>query len=273
MMSSMEASEGRVKDVPKAWQTHCVHVPEVQLAMKHQYELHMVNYKWQRQLHELKGLVADQLLGVSQVMEDLSQEIKREGQALHIQEEQIKEAVEALGLSIHSIDIVSLEMGNVEIEIQHSFEQGFEECRKIIAPLLSEILGENITVRSESPVATHSELQRAIFMSAKQYEVDIGVAGVAKGGDLLSGDSFSMMELDNGKFAVAISDGMGNGERARQESSAALTILQQLLQSGMNEQLAVKSVNSILLLRSPEEIYATVDLAIIDLYCANTTFL
>src|SRR5690606_12874405 len=96
MMSSMEASEGRVKDVPKAWQTHCVHVPEVQLAMKHQYELHMVNYKWQRQLHELKGLVADQLLGVSQVMEDLSQEIKREGQALHIQEEQIKEAVEAL---------------------------------------------------------------------------------------------------------------------------------------------------------------------------------
>jgi len=273
MMSNMEADGGRAKEVPKTWKNHCVHVPEVQLAMKHQYELHMINYKWQRQLHELKGLVADQLLGVSQVMEDLSQEIKREGQALHIQEEQIKEAVEALGLSIHSIDIISLEMGNVEIEIQHSFEQGFEECRKIIAPLLSEILGENITVRSESPVSTHSELQRAVFMSAKQFEVDIGVAGVAKGGDLLSGDSFSMMELDNGKFAVAISDGMGNGERARQESSAALTILQQLLQSGMNEQLAVKSVNSILLLRSPEEIYATVDLAIIDLYCANTTFL
>lgn len=273
MMSSMEADSRGMKEPPKAWQSHCIHVHEVQYAMRHQYELHQLNHKWQRQLHELKGLVADQLMGVSQVMEDLSQEIKREGQALHIQEEQIKEAVEALGLSIHSIDIINLEVGNVEIEIQHTFEQGFQECRKIIAPLLSEILGENITVRSESAVSPHNELQRAILASAKQFEVDIGVAGVAKGGDLLSGDSFSMMELDSGKFAVAISDGMGNGERARQESSAALTILQQLLQSGMNEQLAVKSVNSILLLRSPEEIYATVDLAIIDLYSANTTFL
>jgi len=273
MMNSMEADQRGLKEPPKAWQSHCVHVQEVQQAMRHQYELHQLNYKWQRQLHELKGLVADQLLGVSQVMEDLSQEIKREGQALHSQEEQIKEAVEALGLSIYSIDIISLEVGNVEIEIQHTFEQGFQECRKIIAPLLTEILGENITVRSEGAISPHNELQRAVFASAKQFEVDIGVAGVAKGGDLLSGDSFSMLELDSGKFAVAISDGMGNGERARQESSAALSILQQLLQSGMNEQLAVKSVNSILLLRSPEEMYATVDLAIIDLYSADTTFL
>jgi len=81
------------------------------------------------------------------------------------------------------------------------------------------------------------------------------------------------MELGNGKFAVAVSDGMGNGERARAESSDALSILQQLLQSGMDEQLAIKSVNSVLTLRSSEEIYATVDLAIIDLYSAKTTFM
>ena len=82
-----------------------------------------------------------------------------------------------------------------------------------------------------------------------------------------------MVELGNGKFAVAISDGMGNGERARQESSAALSILQQLLQSGMDEKLAVKSVNSVLLLRSSDEVFATVDLAIVDLYTAQTTFM
>lgn len=274
MMSSIEMRRGGLKyETPKGWQSHCNRTDDVLSAMNHQYELHMLNQKWQRQLHELKGLVADQLLGVSQVMEDLSLEIKREGQTLHGQEEQIKEAVEGLGLSIQNIDIISLEIGNVEIELQHSFDGGFEECRKIIAPLLSDILGENITVRSETAVSPHNEIKRAIFTSAKQYEVEIGVAGVAKGGDLLSGDSFSFLELDSGKFAVAISDGMGNGERARQESSAALSILQQLLQSGMNEQLAVKSVNSILLLRSPDEMYATVDLAIIDLYSANTTFL
>ena len=273
MMLEVEKDTANSPAIKKGWSNHCIVVPDVLTQIAHQYELYVLNDKWKQQLHELKGIVADQLYGVSQVMDDLSKEITREGQALYVQEEQIRDAVESLGLSVHSIDIISLEVGNVEIEVQHSFENGFEESRKIIAPLLSSILGENIAVKSELPLQKDGVITRVIFISAKQYEVNIGVAGLAKGGDLLSGDSFSMLELDSGKYAVAISDGMGNGERARLESSTALNLLQQLLQSGMNEKLAVKSVNSILLLRSPDEVYATVDLAIIDLYSADTTFM
>lgn len=274
MMTAVE--EKRVpmtKDHPRSWTSHCVKTGQVLNVMQHQYELYQNNMHWKKQILESRQLVADQLNGVSQVMEDLSKEIKREGQTLHLQEEQIREAVEGLGLSIQGVDIVSLEEGNVEIEVYHSFERGFDECRKIIAPLLSDILGEHIAVKAERDPAKQGDPSLVIFASAKQYEVETGVAGAAKGGDLLSGDSFTLMELGGGKFAVAISDGMGNGERARQESSAALSILQQLLQSGMDEKLAVKSVNSVLLLRSAEEIYATVDLAIVDLYTAHTTFM
>lgn len=218
-------------------------------------------------------LVAEQLSGVSQVMEDLAKEIKREGQEMFLQEEQIRHALEDLGLSIQSIDVVCLDEGNVEIEIVHSYTRGFDECRKIIAPMLSEILGENVAVKSEEMLLKGEGCSRVSFGSAKEYEVETGVAAVAKGGDLWSGDSYSMKELGNGKFAVALSDGMGNGERARAESMAALDILQQLLQSGMNEKLAVKSLNSVLLLRSSDEMYATVDMALIDLYSADTTFM
>jgi stage II sporulation protein E len=166
-----------------------------------------------------------------------------------------------------------LEEGNVEIEVYHAFGRGYDECRKIIAPLLSDILGEPIAVMSERYPEKSGEPAMVIFGSAKAFEVETGVAGVAKGGELLSGDSFSTVELGNGKFAVAISDGMGNGERAKLESSTALTILQQLLQSGMDEKLAIKSVNSVLLLRSSDEVFATVDVALIDLYSAKTTFM
>nr|WP_307208037.1 stage II sporulation protein E [Paenibacillus harenae] len=275
MMTTVE--EDRVprnnKDVPKSWTTHCVKTPLVLSDMQQQYELYKNNMHWKKQIFDSRQLVADQLLGVSQVMEDLAREIKREGQTLHLQEEQIREAVEGLGLSIQGIDIVNLEEGNVDIEVYHTFGKGFDECRKIIAPLLSDILGEHIAVKSEVPPLKSGEPTLVMFGSAKQFEVETGIAGAAKGGDLLSGDSFTMTELGNGKFAVAISDGMGNGERAREESSAALSILQQLLQSGMDEKLAVKSVNSVLLLRSSDEMFATVDLAIVDLYSAQTTFM
>ncbi|WP_442956482.1 stage II sporulation protein E [Paenibacillus sp. YIM B09110] len=263
----------RPKDMPKSWTAHCVKAPLVLSDMQQQYELYKNNMHWKKQIFDSRQLVADQLVGVSQVMEDLAKEIKREGQTLHLQEEQIREAVEGLGLSIQGIDIVNLEEGNVDIEVYHTFGKGFDECRKIIAPLLSDILGEHIEVKSEVPPLRSGEPTLVMFGSAKQYEVETGIAGAAKGGDWLSGDSFTMTELGNGKFAVAISDGMGNGERAREESSAALSILQQLLQSGMDEKLAVKSVNSVLLLRSSDEMFATVDLAIVDLYSAQTTFM
>ncbi len=261
------------KEMPRTWSSHCVKSSQVLLDMRREYDLFQNNRHWKKQIHDSRQLVADQLKGVSQVMEDLAKEIKREGQTLHLQEEQIREAVEGLGLSIQGVDIISLEEGNVEIEVYHTFERGYDECRKIIAPLLSDILGEHIAVKAEHDSDKNGEPALVTFGSAKQYEVETGIAGAAKGGELLSGDSFSLVDIGNGKFAVAISDGMGNGERARQESSAALSILQQLLQSGIDEQLAVKSVNSVLLLRSSDEVFATVDLAIVDLYTAQTTFM
>lgn len=274
MISAIEVAPNMSKhDILPEWRRACIKTEPVLSIMKEQYAKYQHDMRWRRQIQESRLLVAEQLNGVSQVMEDLANEIKREGQALYLQEEQIRDALEELGLSIHSIDIISLEEGNVEIEIKHQYTKGLDECRKIIAPLLTDILGENIAVKAEQYERSEDGYYTVLFGSAKEYEVDTGIAGAAKGGDLLSGDSFSTVELGNGKFAVALSDGMGNGERAKMESSTALTILQQLLQSGMDEELAIKSVNSVLLLRSTEEMFATIDVALIDQYNALTTFL
>lgn len=274
MMSAIEAKPAfSRKQIPAEWKKVCVRTDQVLEVMKHQYERYNTDRHWKKQIQESRQLVAEQLTGVSQVMEDLAKEIKREGHELFLQEEQIRQALEELGLSIQSIDIISLDEGNVEIEIVHRYTKGFDECRKIIAPLLSDILGEQVAVRHEESLPRGEGYSTVVFGSAKEYEVETGIAGVAKNGDLLSGDSFSTVELGNGKFAVAISDGMGNGERARAESRSALDILQQLLQSGMEEKLAIKSVNSVLMLRSSDEMFATVDVALIDLYSANTTFM
>lgn len=274
MMTEVELRENMTrKDILPEWKKLCIKPDQVLEVMKQQYGQYKNDQHWKKQIIDSRQLVAEQLSGVSQVMEDLAKEIKREGQELFMQEEQIRSALEELGLSIHSIDIISLDEGNVEIEIIHQYTKGFDECRKIIAPLLSDILGENIAVKNEQLLEQKGGYSAVLLGSAKEYEVETGIAGAAKGGDLLSGDSFSTVELGNGKFAVALSDGMGNGERARAESSTALSILQQLLQSGMDEKLAIKSLNSILMLRSSDEVFATVDVALIDQYSANTTFM
>ncbi|OAB42723.1 stage II sporulation protein E [Paenibacillus glacialis] len=274
MMSAVEGNPDISSDkLPHEWHRVCHKTGDVLAVMKKQYHLYQHDMQWKRQIYDSRHLVAEQLSGVSQVMDDLAREIKREGQAMYQQEEEIREALEKMGLSVHGIDVINLDSGQVEIEIIHAYTRGYDECRKIIAPLLSNILDEHIAVMQETVSGTRDGLATVVFGSAKTFEITTGVAGAAKGGDVFSGDSFSTVELGNGTFAVALSDGMGNGERARQESSTALNILEQLLQSGMDEKLAIKSVNSILLLRSPDEIYATVDMALIDQYTAETTFM
>jgi stage II sporulation protein E len=274
MMTAVEEEPDlKPSQMPKSWSRICVKTPVVLDVLKRQYSIYRNDLHWRQQLQDSRFLVADQLSGVSQVMDDLVKEIRREAEQMEVQEGQIHDALVHLGLAIQGIDIISLEEGRIEIEMVHAFRSGYDECRKMIAPILSEILGETVAVLNERSGEPVAHLSTVTFASAKAFEVETGVAGAAKDGDMLSGDSFSMMELSNGKFAVALSDGMGNGVRARMESSAALSMLEQLLQSGIDERLAVKSVNSVLLLRSPEEMFATIDLALIDLYSAYVTML
>src|SRR5699024_7355163 len=111
------------------------------------------------------------------------------------------------------------------------------------------------------------------FGSAKEFVVETAVSSAAKGGGVISGDSYTTIELGAGKYALAISDGMGNGSRAREESRETLRLLQQILQTGIPEQVAIKSINSILSLRTTDEMFATLDLAIINLHNAFVRFL
>jgi len=259
--------------IPREWERKCVKTDNVLTVMEQEYERFLSYNMLKKQVHESRKLVADQLSGVSRVMSDFAREIQREGIELSLQEKQVTKALEGLGLSVRRVEIHSLEEGKVDIEISQPTCYGRDECAKIVAPMLTEILGENIVVKERHCEAYKDGYCKMCLTSAKAFEIEIGVAGAAKDGKLLSGDSFRTMDLGNGKMALAISDGMGNGERAYMESQSALEILQQLLKSGMDEKLSIKTVNSVLALRSTDEMFATVDLALIDLQTAHTRFI
>lgn len=269
-MIDVQGAAGK-DSVPPELRKRCVRLEQVLPVLHRTADSIKRDLMWQARLQESKDLVAAQLQGVSAIMGELTEELQRENYLSAGYEEHIVAALEQLGLSIRSVDIVSLEEGKVEIEVTQTAAVDMNECEKLIAPLLSEIVGENITVAEKR--TNEDGCLIAVFRSAKVYHVETAVTSAAKDGKILSGDSFATLDVGNGKFAVAVSDGMGNGERAMQESSAAIRLLQQLLKAGFDEQLAIKTVNSVLLLRSKEEIFTTLDLALIDQFNARTEFL
>ncbi|MFD1395638.1 stage II sporulation protein E [Kroppenstedtia eburnea] len=258
--------------VPRAWSEHCVKAEKVLQLIREGYGTYEQDMLWRDKLKETRRIVSEQLEGVSEVMEGLAAEIRNETHVMAAQEEQIHQALEDLGLSIQRVEVINLEEGKVEIEVALPHTDALDECRKLVAPLVTEIVGEPITVQRKV-IQGRSAGAVVTLGSAQRFEVKTGVAGAAKGGHWLSGDSYCYMNVGTGKYAVAISDGMGNGTRAQQESSAALQLLRKLLQSGMKEEKAVETINSILSLRSTDEMFATIDLAMVDLNSAGSRFL
>ncbi|WP_210367837.1 stage II sporulation protein E [Bacillus sp. REN3] len=274
IMHEMDQHSGNVHPkLSREWDRHCTRSKKVMEIMQQQLTYYQANKKLKKQVQESRRLVADQLLGVSEVMGDFAKEIQRERENHHKQEEQILDALQGFGIHIEHVEIYSLEQGNVDIDMTIPYCQGHGECEKLIAPMLSDILQENILVDSEECSTFPNGFCHVTFRSAKAYIVTTGVAHAAKDGDLVSGDSYSTIELSGGKYAIAISDGMGNGERAHSESRDTLLLLQQILQSGIEEKVAIKSVNSILSLRTTDEIFSTLDLVVIDLQNASSRFL
>ncbi|MBR3785660.1 MAG: SpoIIE family protein phosphatase [Firmicutes bacterium] len=94
--------------------------------------------------------------------------------------------------------------------------------------------------------------------------VKVSVGQASYSAETVSGDSMAAFSFDDHKIALVISDGMGKGREAAEESKMVVSTLMRLLQAGFDVDLAMKTVNGILMASGGEERFATVDLAIID---------
>ena len=117
-----------------------------------------------------------------------------------------------------------------------------------------------------------SEICSFVLVEGQTYQVATGTARISKDQRGISGDSFSIVDLPDGKVMMTLSDGMGPGEKAAQASSATVAVLEQLMEAGFRKEVAIKTVNSILVTKSSEEIFSTMDLSIIDLYTGKVEF-
>lgn len=270
-----ELAEGHEPDrkLMREFENHCIKPEKVMNAMKEEMSFVEANQKLKKQVKDSRRFVADQLQGVSDVMDNFSREIMKEREHHDKQETEIVNALKHMGIGLEKLDIYRLEKGNVDIEMTVSFYEYHGEGTKVIAPALSDILNEMVVVTREEVSPFLNGYSYLGFGSAKEFVVETGTASAAKGGGLISGDSYTTMELGTGKYALAISDGMGNGRRAHEESGETLRLLRQILQSGIGEEVAIKSINSILALRTTDEMFATLDLAVVNMHNAFVRFL
>ena len=230
------------------------------------YKISKTSFVWQKKMEENKKNMKEQLNGVSKAISNLAQNIEKD---VTNEEEYGKEKVQILellkqkGIGIQEISIKRQERFLIEIYIENMQKTKIETIEKI----LTDVLKEKIVLNDEACLGN-----RLNFLSDDKYVMAVGTADCTKNKSEISGDSVLNIRLKDGKYLLAISDGMGSGKNAKESSSNALKMLENLLLAGFQKEESLDLINTSLINQN-KEVFATLDIAIIDLYKGNIEFI
>ena len=231
------------------------------------YKVSKSDFIWRKKVAENKKNMGKQLDEVSKAIQkmadNIEKDIEKEGE---YQNEKI-DITDFLRQKDIIVEDMSLKKENRYI-IEMYFNERLENSQiEIIENMATQVLGEKIVLNEEASVGN-----RLNFLSDDRYVMAIGTGENTKNKSEQSGDSILSIRLKDGKYLVAISDGMGTGNEAKQSSVKALRLLENLLMSGFDKEISLDLINTALMNQN-NEIFATLDIAIIDLYMGNIEFI
>lgn len=230
------------------------------------YKISKSNFVWQKKFEENKKNIETQLNGVSKAISSIAENIEKNIQNEEQYNKEKKQVIELLKqkeIELQEISIQKEDRFLIELYMQKSNNTDIQYIQKI----LTDVLNEKIVFNQEASIGT-----RLNFLSEDKFIMAIGNSETTKSNSSISGDSILNIRLKDGKYLVALSDGMGSGDEARQSSNKALKMLENLLLSGFDKKTSIELINSSLINQN-EEIFATLDIAIIDLYKGNIEFI
>jgi stage II sporulation protein E len=275
LLALAEAHGGLVKeDIPSGIRHRCQHLDELLVTINYLFDTYRINMQWQKRLEEDREVVSAQLAGIAQVMDNLATELKIDVKALDGEAQIIKDELARRQIKAETVEVWQNPSGQPEVYLASLDCPGGRECVPLVAAILSQTLRRPMRVQPLSCALTRTGQEcrlKATLASSFRF-VAAGFSRAKKDGEV-SGDSFQALELPDGRQALILSDGMGTGPKAAQESRATVRLLEKLLAAGLEKDLILRTLNSILALRSPEERFATLDLALLDPYQGEVEFI
>lgn len=204
-----------------------------------------------------RALLASQAQGVSEILKNLALE---QSEPLRIYTDKER----ALNIALLSAGIVCSEVlvyGDEDNPTLSLITFGKADVKKIAA-VASHLFGAPMII---SERLTLSQDKFCCILRKKPYfDAAFGVATLSKSGESASGDTHSVIKIDERKFLVALSDGMGSGEYAQRISESTISLLESFYRAKMNSDLVLSTINKLLTFNK-EESFACVDIAVVDL--------
>lgn len=255
------------EDIPEHFSRRCLNHDAFVAAVNSELKAAAYRRQYAANLRESRDAVWRQYGDMAQILSEVSRELGSVNGADHLCERRLMRYLRTLDIEADAA----------------VFRDGRGRLRAVIesgnlSPLLRESdylerLSKIIGLRLCRPKGISEDSVKLCLMEAEPLAVSVGIAAMKKKGEKVSGDRGTYFKTDAGVLCVILSDGMGSGSEAADESAEVIEILEKFLRAGIDPALAMKTLNSVMLLRSGETWgFATVDLMCVDLFSGETCF-
>ncbi len=253
-------------------------ISQIIKVINNSYRVSKLNFIWKKKLDENKKAVSNQLEEVSKAIGKLAEDIEKpEEDEYEDKKQEIKNLLKEIDIEIKDINIKKEQTGRTVVNLYTEICENVEKPKcniKKMSRILTKSLGQKMILQKQK-CGIREKTDKCIytFVTEDKMQIQVGVARITKADSIVSGDSSIQTKLEDGKYLLAISDGMGSGKEAKRSSNMAIAMLDKLLSSGFDRDTSLRLINSTLASINEEDMYATLDIGIFDLYSEKLEFI
>lgn len=261
------------KDIPETFANRCIFLKDFIYETNKSLELAKVNLNWQNRMAESREAIAGQLLEVSNIINDFSNDLYGTVEVKDSKETLITKTLLANHIEVQKIAILEKRNKKQEIYITARTRRGRCITTREAANIISEVFGKKMRPADGTKNIISRDTDTMVFVEETTFKTLTGMAKTTKENEKISGDNYSFIHLSSGEMIMTLSDGMGTGAMACAESESVIELLEQFMEAGFKEESAIKLINSILVLKSEKQSFSTIDMSIINLFTGICQFI
>ncbi|MEF9951527.1 MAG: stage II sporulation protein E [Clostridium sp.] len=251
-------------DIPGDLQKKCLKPHELTRQTNNVFEVFRINSRWRSKIANSRLVLAEQLRGVSTSVNVMVNEALSTIEVKSIKGDEIKEALADSNMVFSDVFAMKNQRNIYEVTIYIDSNLGSNITVCDYINVVSDVLGVKMCTSNFTGTSVDNSILQIRLTQEENYAIKTAVAKASN--DKVSGDSYTFGELDQGRYLVGLSDGMGCGSYASNESKTTIELLEKFMEAGFDRTAAIKAINSVLILGDAEERFATIDMAVVDLY-------
>lgn len=270
---SISGDKGSLKadDFPKSFRDYCTYFDRVLTSLLAGWELFKSRSGYARQIDESRALVGMQLSGVADVVSELADGLDIDMRFTGSEMLPLKQALRDIGLNAYHVSVFDDANSVSHVKLLIRGCNGKLLCTGMGEKIISTILGAPYK-KVGVGCSGGRDICSVEYIKQGKLRLLTGMAQRPASGSIC-GDSICCRALSENDHLIALSDGMGSGTRASLQSESTIGLLCTLREAGFSGDLIFRTINTVLLVRSENESFATVDMCLINLSDGQSQFI